>query len=167
VPQWQLVQNDFTAEKEESTRGKNKTGEDSVDARSIMKTAAELNALSERIIGAGIAVHRELGPGLLESAYEACLEYELIESGLFVERQVALPVYYRSTKVEAGFRIDLFVEKTVIVELKAVERFERIHEAQLQTYLKLTRLNLGLLMNFNTLRLIDGIKRVVRDFPDL
>ena len=120
-------------------------------------TANDLNALSERIIGAGIAVHRELGPGLLESAYEACLEYELIESGLSVERQVALPVYYRSTKVDAGFRIDLFVEKSVIVELKAVERFERIHEAQVQTYLKLTRLHLGLLMNFNTLRLIDGI----------
>jgi GxxExxY protein len=130
-------------------------------------TAAEPNALSERIIGAGIAVHRELGPGLLETAYEACLEYELTESGLLVERQVALPVYYLDKKVDAGFRIDLLVEKSVIVELKAVERFERIHEAQLHTYLILTRLHLGLLMNFNALRLIDGIKRVVRDFPDL
>ncbi len=128
-------------------------------------TVDDLNRLSEQIIGAGMAVHRELGPGLLESAYEACLEYELRDRGHHVSRQVPLPVVYRSMSMEAGFRIDLLVDRLVIVELKAVERFERIHEAQMHTYLRLTGLNLGLLLNFNTVRLTDGIKRVVRNFP--
>jgi len=118
------------------------------------------------VIGAAIAVHRELGPGLLESAYESCLEYELIDRGLTVERQVPLPVRYRGVTVECGFRIDLRVNGLVIVELKAVEKLERIHEAQVNTYLRLTGLHLGLLMNFNVTRLTDGIKRVVRDFPN-
>ncbi len=125
----------------------------------------ELNRLSEQIIGAGIAVHRELGPGLLESAYEACLEFELRDRGHHVQRQLPLPVVYRSMAMEAGFRIDLLIDNLVIVELKAVERVEKIHEAQLHTYLRLTGLNLGLLMNFNVVRLTDGIKRIVRNFP--
>jgi len=102
---------------------------------------------------------------LLESAYEACLEFELLSRGIKVERQVPLPVRYRGTEVECGFRIDLRINDAVIVELKAVERLERIHEAQLQTYLKLTGLHLGLLMNFNVLRLTDGLRRIVRDIP--
>ena len=128
-------------------------------------TADVLNRLSEVIIGASIAVHRELGPGLLESAYEACLEYELRDRGVGVERQRPLSVVYRSVAVEAGFRIDLLANELVVVELKAVERFEKIHEAQVHTYLRLTGLHLGLLINFNVVRLIDGIKRIVRNFP--
>lgn len=126
----------------------------------------DLNALSEGIIGAGIAVHRELGPGLLESCYEACLEYELLKRGLAVKRQLPLPVIYDGMQVECGFRIDLLVNEEIIVELKATERIERIHEVQLLTYLKLTKKHLGLLMNFNAVKLIDGIKRIVRDFPE-
>jgi GxxExxY protein len=126
----------------------------------------QLNALSETVIGAAIAVHRELGPGLLESAYEACLEYELLERGLKVDRQHPLPVKYRGVLVECGYRIDLLVNDLVILELKAVEHLEKIHEAQLHTYLRLTNLNLGLLLNFNVVRLTDGIKRIVRGFPD-
>jgi GxxExxY protein len=125
----------------------------------------QLNSLSEAIIGAAIAVHRELGPGLLESAYESCLEYELLDRGHVVERQKELPVVYRGVKVDCGFRLDLLVNGLVIIELKAVERLERIHEAQLLSYLKLTGLHLGLLINFNVPRLLDGLKRLVRDFP--
>src|SRR5207248_701688 len=95
----------------------------------------KLNAISQAIIGAGIAVHRELGPGLLESAYEACLEYELLDRGFTVERQHPLPVRYRGMLVDCGFRLDLRVNGLVIVELKAVEKLERIHEAQVNTYL--------------------------------
>ena len=131
-----------------------------------MKTRVELDSISEALIGAAIAVHRELGAGLLESAYEACLKFELLSRGFKVERQVSLPVRYRDVEVECGFRIDLRVNDAVIVELKAVEKLKRIHEAQLQTYLKLTGLHLGLLMNFNVVRLTDGLRRIVRDFPD-
>ncbi len=131
-----------------------------------MKTREELDKISEGIIGAAIAVHRELGAGLLESAYEACLEFESLSRGFKVERQVVLPVKYRGLDIECGFRIDLLVNDAVIVELKAVERVEKIHEAQTQTYLKLTGLHLALLMNFNVLRLTDGLRRIVRDFPD-
>lgn len=126
----------------------------------------ELNRLSEGIIGAAIAVHRELGPGLLESAYEACLEYELLDRRFAVQRQLPLPVVYRSMRVEAGFRIDLLVNELIVLELKAVDRLEKIHEAQLHTYLKLTGLHLGLLMNFNCNLLVDGIKRIVRGSLD-
>ena len=129
-------------------------------------TRDELNALSERIIGAAIAVHRELGPGLLESAYEACLEFELLDQGVLVQRQVDLPVVYRGVHVDAGFRLDLFAERKVIVELKSVEKLAPIHDAQLLSYLKLTGCHLGLLMNFNVRLLRDGIKRIVRDFPE-
>jgi len=125
-----------------------------------------LNGISEGAIGAAIAVHRELGPGLLESAYEACLEYELLDRGFKVERQLALPVHYRDVHVDCGFRIDLRVNDLVILEIKAVERFDRIHEAQLHTYLRLTGSHLGLLINFNVTKLVDGIKRVVYNFPE-
>jgi GxxExxY protein len=126
----------------------------------------KLNAISEGVIGAAIAVHRELGPGLLESAYESCLEFELLDRGFAVERQKALPVIYRGLSVECGFRIDLRVNGLVIVELKAVEKLERIHEVQVNTYLRLTGLHLGLLMNFNVTRLVDGIRRVVVGVPN-
>jgi GxxExxY protein len=125
----------------------------------------KLNQLSEAIIGSAIAVHRELGPGLLESAYEACLEYELIDRGFIVERQKEVPVIYRGIRVDCGFRIDLLVDNLVIVELKSVEKLDRIHEAQVLTYLKLTKLHLGLLINFNVTRLMDGFKRLVERFP--
>ena len=125
----------------------------------------KLNAISEAAIGAAIAVHRELGPGLLESAYEACLEFEMLDRGFKVDRQLALPVHYRGLLVDCGFRIDLRINELVILELKAVEKLARIHEAQLHTYLRLTGLHLGLLMNFNVVRLVDGVKRIVRDFP--
>jgi GxxExxY protein len=126
----------------------------------------QLNAISEGVIGAAIAVHRELGPGLLESAYEACLEFELLDRGFKVDRQHPLPVRYRGVLVECGFRLDLLVNDLVVLELKAVERLEKIHEAQLHTYLRLTGLSLGLLMNFNVTRMVDGIKRIVRGLPD-
>jgi GxxExxY protein len=125
----------------------------------------ELNRISEAIIGAGIAVHRELGPGLLEAAYEACLEFELLDRGFRVERQKELPVVYRTVRVDCGFRLDLVVNELVVVELKAVEKIDKIHEAQVLTYLKLTGLRLGLLMNFNVQKLADGVKRLVHSFP--
>ncbi len=121
----------------------------------------ERNRVSEAIIGAAITVHRELGPGLLENTYEACLQYELLEKGFKIDRQKELPVKYRGILVECGFRIDLIVNDLVIVEVKAVERLDKIFDAQLLTYLKLTGLKLGLLMNFNAIKLVDGIKRLV------
>jgi GxxExxY protein len=126
----------------------------------------ELNRLSEAVIGAAIRVHRELGPGLLESAYEACLEFELRDRGFQVDRQRELPVAYRGVRVDCGFRLDLVVNEAVIVELKAVERLDRIHEAQVHTYLRLTGLHLALLMNFNVVRMVDGVKRIVRQLPE-
>lgn len=132
---------------------------------SAKPTRAELNAISGAILDAAIAVHTELGPGLLESAYEACLEYELIERGYAVARQRELPLRYKKVNVDCGYRLDLVVNELVIVELKAVERLEPIHQAQVLTYLKLTKTHLGLLMNFNVTRIVDGYKRLVRDFP--
>ena len=121
----------------------------------------QLNRTTESVIGAAIAVHRELGPGLLESAYEACLAFELVERGLTVEQQKALPVKYRGVKVDCGYRIDLLVGGKVIIELKAVERLEPIHEAQLLSYLKLSGCKVGLLINFNVKVLKSGIRRLV------
>ena len=126
----------------------------------------ELNKITEIIIGAAMAVHRELGPGLLESAYEACLAYELPERGLSVERQKALPVRYRGVNVDCGYRIDLLVEGKVVVELKAVERLEAIHKAQLLSYLKLSGCKVGLLINFNVKVLKDGIRRLVNELEE-
>jgi GxxExxY protein len=126
----------------------------------------ELNRLTELVIGAGIRVHRELGPGLLESAYEACLEFELKSLGLQVERQKALPVRYRNVVVECGYRIDLLVEGKVIVELKSIEKLAPIHDAQLLSYLKLSSCHVGLLLNFNVPALRDGIKRIVHNLPE-
>ncbi len=121
----------------------------------------ELNAISFDIIGCAIKVHSELGPGLLESTYEVCLMHELIELGYVVERQKELPVVYKQHKLDAGYRIDLLVQKQIIVELKSIDAIAPIHEAQLLTYLKLAHKKLGLLINFNVLQLKDGIVRRV------
>jgi GxxExxY protein len=117
--------------------------------------------LTEKIIGFAIEVHRQLGPGLLESAYEECLCYELKQSGLIFQRQLPLPVLYKAIRLDCGYRIDIVVEKKVILELKTVERLIPVHDAQLLTYLKLSRLRTGLLLNFNSPTLKDGIRRMV------
>ena len=121
----------------------------------------ELNDISYTIIGCAYKVHSELGPGLLESTYEVCLEYELLKAGLNVERQKVLPVVYENIKLEAGYRIDLLVNKKIIIELKSVDQIAPIHKAQVMTYLKLSGLKLGLLLNFNTLDMKQGINRVI------
>ena len=119
------------------------------------------SALTGTIIGAAIEVHRALGPGLLESAYEECLAVELADRGLRVERQAVLPVTYKGRALDAGYRIDLLVNNEVIVELKSVQKLEPIHDAQLLTYLKLAGIRHGLLLNFNVAVLKDGIRRMV------
>jgi GxxExxY protein len=126
----------------------------------------EINKLTETIIGAAIEVHKELGPGLLESAYEACLVFELVQRGLKVEKQKELPVVYKGIRVDCGYRIDVLVEDLVILELKSVEKLERIHEAQVISYLKLSGKNIGLLINFNVLQLVKGLKRIVHGLPE-
>ena len=125
-----------------------------------------INDITKAIIGAAICVHRELGPGLLESAYEACLAFELSERKLKIERQKALPVVYRRVQLDCGYRIDLLVEDQVVVELKAVENLEPIHEAQLLSYLKLSKCKVGLLINFNVKILRKGIRRLVNKFDE-
>lgn len=119
-----------------------------------------LNELSGKVIGLCIEIHRELGPGLLENAYEECLAYELSKTGLRFERQRALPVRYKEVQLDCGYRLDFVVENALIVELKAVTELHPIHEAQLLTYLKLDRKPLGLLINFNVAALKQGVKRV-------
>ena len=126
----------------------------------------ELNALSNRIIGAALRVHTELGPGLLESAYEVCLAFELADEGCTIERQVSVPIVYRRRKLVCGYRIDLLVERKVIVEVKAVDRLTPVHMAQLLSQLRLKDLKLGLLINFHVKSLRDGVRRVVNGFPD-
>lgn len=123
----------------------------------------ELNDITDLIINSAIKVHKVLGPGLLESAYEACLIYELRKTGIKVENQVGLPIYYDGIVLDVGYRIDLLVEDSVIVELKAVEKIIPIHEAQLISYLKLSGKKLGLIINFNVVLLKDGIKRMVNN----
>ena len=129
-----------------------------------MTERKELDTITEGIIGAAIDVHRELGPGLLESAYEHCLAFELSERGYFVERQKLVPVKYKTVDVDAGFRLDLLVDQQIIVELKAVDSIAPIHRTQLMTYLKLTDLKVGLLMNFNVRILKHGLHRIVNNF---
>ena len=119
------------------------------------------NEISQKVIGAAIKIHKPLGPGLLESTYEACLIFELKNLGLNVEKQVALPVVYEGVKLDAGYRIDLLVEKKVIIELKSVNEVSDIYLAQILTYLKLSNCKLGILINFNELKVIDGIRRIV------
>jgi len=122
----------------------------------------ELNDLTHKIIGCAIEVHKQLGPGLLESAYEECLCYELSLNGLNYERQVPVPVVYKEIKLNTGYRIDVLVEKIVIVELKAIEALTPVHEAQILTHLKFANKKIGLLMNFNTLKLTDQLRRFIK-----
>ena len=123
-----------------------------------------INKLTETIIGCAIEVHRTIGPGLLESAYEECLCYELAQAGLRFERQVPLPVSYKEVKLDCGYKMDVVVEDFVIIEIKAVERVIPVHEAQLLSYLKLYDKRIGLLLNFHVPRLRDGIKRIANNF---
>ncbi len=122
-----------------------------------------INKTTETIIGSAIAVHKSLGPGLLESAYEACLAFELADRGLSVERPKALPVTYRGVKLDCGYRLDLLVDEKVIVELKAIDRLLPIHSAQLLSYLKLSDCKVGLLINFNVKILKNGLRRIIND----
>lgn len=126
-----------------------------------------LNHLTDLIINASIAVHKELGPGMLESAYETCLAYELAQRGLKVIRQKALPLTYHGITLDGGYRLDLLIDDSVIVEVKAVEALNGIHEKQLQSYLKLSGLKVGLLINFNVKLLKYGLRRIVNNFPEL
>jgi len=122
-----------------------------------------INELTEKVIGAAIEVHRRLGPGLLESAYEACLAYELSARGIPFERQVELPVKYKEVEIDCGYRIDILVDKTLILELKASEGVLPIHRAQILTYMQLFGCKYSLLINFNVMLLKDGIQRFIQD----
>lgn len=128
--------------------------------------AGDLNKLSQNIIGAAIEVHRQLGPGLLESAYEQCLAHELSLRGLACERQLPLSIQYKGKWIESAYRLDVIVEDMVVVELKAVEEVSEIHKVQLLTYLRFANKPLGLLMNFHSMRLVDGPHRIVNDAPE-
>ena len=132
---------------------------------SAAASADQLNAITEQIIGAAMAVHRVIGPGLLESAYEACLAFELRERGLRVEQQKPLPVLYKQVKLDCGYRLDMLVNESVIVEIKAVDKLTSVHDAQLLSYLRLSDCRVGLLLNFHCTMLKHGIRRVVNDFP--
>jgi GxxExxY protein len=129
-------------------------------ATALKPTRTE-NELSKIILNAAFRVHSAIGPGLLESAYEACLAYELRDQGLKVVTQLPLPLVYRGIRLEVGYRLDLLVEDLVVVEIKSVDKFDPIHQAQVISYLKLSNKKLGMLINFNVLHLKDGIKRVV------
>ena len=131
-----------------------------------MDERERFDRLTDEIIGSAIEVHRSLGPGLLESAYETCLAYELGERGIDVETQKALPVVYREVKLDAGYRLDLLASGLVIVEVKAVERLLPIHDAQLLSYLRLSGCSLGLLINFNVKLLKNGIRRLANNHPE-
>lgn len=122
------------------------------------------NDITGLIIGAAMQVHSALGPGLLESAYAACLVTELEELGLKVKKEFSLPITYKNTKLDVGYRIDILVEDEIVVELKSVESLNELHLAQMITYLKLSKCEIGLLINFNVLKLKDGIKRVANNY---
>lgn len=121
----------------------------------------EFDIFSNKIIGCAIEVHKALGPGLLESAYEECLSYELLQNNLKIERQKAVPVIFKEVKLDCGYRIDILVENKVLLELKSVEAIAPIHEAQILTYIKFAEIKIGLLINFNVTKLKNGIKRFV------
>lgn len=126
----------------------------------------DINELSSRIIGAAIEVHKTLGPGLLESAYEECLSHEFISRNFSFDRQKSLPLMYKGKKLDCGYRLDMVVENAIILELKSCEMIEPIHKAQLLTYLKLSGLHLGLILNFNTTLMRDGIVRIVNELNE-
>ncbi|WP_377109913.1 GxxExxY protein [Pseudoalteromonas sp. R86517] len=116
--------------------------------------------LTQKVIGCAIEVHKNLGPGLLESSYESCLIYELQQTGLSTKSQIKLPIKYKNTTIDAGYRLDILIPKQLIIEIKTVDKLLPIHTAQLITYLKLTGIKTGLLINFNQVKLIEGIKRI-------
>ncbi|HEY8936045.1 MAG TPA: GxxExxY protein [Cyclobacteriaceae bacterium] len=118
------------------------------------------NEIATKIIGCAIEVHRTLGPGLLESAYQRCLAFELINTGLSIEQEKPLPIIYKDVKLDHGYRLDLLVENKVVVELKTIEDFTDVHTAQVLTYLRLGNYKLGILINFHTTLLKNGIKRI-------
>ena len=122
------------------------------------------NDITGKIIGCALKVHSMLGPGLLESVYQECLYYELLQANILVEKEKALPLIYDDVKLENGYRIDLLVEKSVVVEIKSIEEIAPVHLSQVLTYLKLSKNRFGLLINFNVVRLKDGIKRVVNGY---
>jgi len=126
----------------------------------------QLNQLSSKIIGAAIEVHKALGPGLLESAYEECLCHELELRGINFERQKPLPITYKDVRLDCGYRLDILVDNQIVLELKSCEQIEPIHKAQLLTYLRLADLSLGLLLNFNVPVMKDGIVRIVNEFEE-
>jgi len=130
------------------------------EKRSGSQRLAVENEIATIVIGAAIDVHKKLGPGLLESAYRECLYYDLVMHNLAVEREKPMPITYKSVKLDHGYRIDLLVEKKVVVEIKTVEALAPVHTAQVLTYLRLGEYRLGLLINFHTSKLADGIKRV-------
>jgi GxxExxY protein len=131
-----------------------------------MHENARLDGLTRRIIGAAIEVHRRIGPGLLGSAYNACLSFELRQMGVRIDEQVPLPVIYRDVKLDCGYRMDFVVEDTVIIEVKAMEHLAPVHHAQLLSYLRLADKRVGLLINFHVRMLKEGIRRIVNDFPE-
>jgi GxxExxY protein len=126
----------------------------------------KLNKLSNEVIGAAIEVHRDLGPGLLETSYEASLQHELMLRGISSERQLLLPIQYKDLVIPDAYRIDLLVENSLVIELKTVQTLLPIHSAQVLTYLRMSGNHLGLLINFHTVRLADEIKRLVHNFPE-
>jgi GxxExxY protein len=130
----------------------------------VDSNSKRLDLITEKIIGCAIEVHRGIGPGLLESAYEECLCYELSQQGLRFERQVPLPVIYKGIKLDCGYKLDIIIEVSVIVEIKAVDRLTAIHEAQLLSYLRMLDKRVGLLLNFHSAVLKNGIKRMVNNF---
>jgi GxxExxY protein len=131
-----------------------------------MQEKDRLDQITRRIIGAAIEVHRHLGLGLLESAYETCLAYELKELGFRVEQQRPLPVVYKDVKLDCGYRLDIVVENAIILEVKAIEQLAPIHDAQLLSYLRISGMKVGLLLNFHARVLKNGLKRIVNEFPD-
>lgn len=142
------------------------TAEHAEVAKKNMDDKDRLDQITRRIIGAAIEVHKNLGPGLLESAYQACLAFELRERGFNVEEQKPLPVVYKQVKLDCGYRMDLLVENEIVVEVKAIEQLSPIHEAQLLSYLPLSGKHVGLLINFHVRVLKNGLKRIVDQFPD-
>lgn len=131
-----------------------------MDISNSIKNSKE-NELAKIIVNAGFNIHKTLGPGLLESAYEECLYYELSKKGLIVEKQKILPLIYEEITLDAGYRIDLMVENKIIIEVKSVEALNNLHMAQILTYLRLSKCRLGLLINFNSVLFKDGIKRII------
>ena len=131
------------------------------DPAPVGYTSRPHDALTKKIIGAAIQVHRALGPGLLESSYETCLIYELLQEGLKVERQKAIPIRYKDINLDCGYRLDLLVEEKIILEIKSVNELAKVHEAQLVTYLRLSGCQVGLLINFNVRILRQGIRRII------